>query len=573
MIAWIRKEPRFFFVASCLAVLFVVLIVRMLMLQVLDVNGGLTFLQDQGDARTVRIENIPAHRGIIKDRNGQSLAVSTPVVSIWTNTRNLIIDDEQITELAKFLDMPSYELKEKLSRYKGKQFVYLKRHLSPMLAKEILALGIKGIYGQEEYQRYYPAGEVAAHVVGYVNVEQKGQEGMELAFNDILQGKDGSKQVVKDLFQRTIKKIKQIEDTVPGQDITLSIDLRLQYLAYRSLKAAVKLHNADSGSVVILDAKTGEVLAMVNQPAFNPNEKSKMQFSSIRNRAVTDMFEPGSTMKPLAIIAALESGKFEPETKIDTNPGYITIGRKTLHDHSNYGVLDVTGVITKSSQVGITKITLALEQKDVINAYKRMGVGEALQTGFPGETSGYLPERKKWSDLDRATFSFGHGLTVSVLQLAHAYSVFANDGIKNPVSLLRKDEVPQGERVISEEIARKMVDMLDTVAGSEGTAKRAQTEAYNVGGKTGTTHKLALQGGYEPNKYVSMFAGFAPVNDPRLVAVVMVDNPKGKEYYGGAIAGPVFSEIISGSLRILNVAPDDALLPANDEIMSAREVM
>lgn len=554
---WLRKDWRFLLVAAVLALLFVVLVVRMLMLQVIDVNGGLTFLQGQGDARTVRLEKIPAYRGMIKDRNGQPLAVSTPVVSIWMNPRHLQMDDEQAKALADHLDMSRIELLQKLSRYKDKQFVYLKRHLPPMQAEEILALHIKGIYGQEEYRRYYPAAEVAAHVIGYANVEGVGQEGIEKAYNEILQGKPGSKEVVKDLFQRTVKNIRQVEEPVAGQDITLSIDMRLQYLAYRALKAAVVENNADAGSVVVLDVKTGEVLAMANQPAYNPNDRTDMKMDGIRNRAVTDMFEPGSTMKPIAVVAGLESGKFHPDTKFDTNPGYITIGRKQIRDHHNYGVLDLTGVITKSSQVGIIKMTLALEQEKVSEAYRRLGIGEPLHTGFPGENPGYIPVRKRWSDLDRATFAFGHGVTTSALQLARAYSVFANHGVKNPISLLKRDRLPEGEQVISEDVARKMVAMLDTVAGPEGTARRAQTDAYNVAGKTGTTHKLGAHG-YEAKKYVSMFAGFAPVDRPRLVAVVMVDNPKGREYFGGAIAGPVFSEIISGSLRVLNVAPDDA---------------
>lgn len=561
----LQKNWRFLLIAAGLIALFLLLIVRMLMLQVIDVNGGLSFLQNQGDARTVRTEIIPAHRGMIKDRNGQPLAVSTPVTSIWINSRQLIIDEEQAVKLARYLDMPLHDLKDKIAKYKNKQFTYLKRHLSPMLAEEILALRIKGVYGQEEYQRYYPAGEVAAHVVGYNNVDGAGQEGIEKAYNNILQGQDGKKQVVKDLFQRTIKNIKQIKDPVPGRDVILSIDLRLQYLAYKALKSAVKAENADAGTVVVLDVNTGEVLAMVNQPAYNPNDRSDMEFASIRNRAVTDMFEPGSTMKPIAMIAALESGKYQPNTVIDTNPGYITVGRKKLYDHNNYGVIDVTTVITKSSQVGITKITLDLEQEKVIEAYKRLGIGEDLNVGFPGESAGYLPYRKRWSDLDRATFAFGHGVSTTALQLARAYGVFANDGKKLPVSLLKHEKPPQFEQVISEDVAQKMLAMLDTVAGPNGTARRAQTDAYNVAGKTGTTHKLSPQGGYEPNKYVSIFAGFAPVHAPRLVAVVIVDNPRGKEYYGGAIAGPIFAEVISGGLRILNVAPDDAvnMLAAN----------
>lgn len=554
----LKKDWRLFVVVFFLLALFILLVVRMLMIQVIDINGGLVFLKNQGEARTVRTEIVPAHRGMITDRNGVPMAVSTPVVSIWINAKVLEINDTQLHTLAKFIDMPSQVLKKRLNAIKGKSFVYLKRHLAPMQAEEILALNIKGLYGEEDYQRYYPAGEIAAHVIGYTNLDGLGQEGIEKSYNKVLQGKKGSKQVVQDLFHRTIKEVRQIEESKPGRDITLSIDMRLQYLAYRALKAQVIKSQADGGSVVVLDVNTGEVLAMANQPAYNPNDRSNMKFDTIRNRAITDMFEPGSTMKPIVVVKALETGKYTPHTVIDARPGSFTVGRKTFYDHTNYGVIDVTDVIKKSSQVGITKITLTLDQQEVIETYKRLGISEPLEVDFPGKSAGYIPERKRWSDLDRATFAFGHGVSTTALQLARAYNVFANKGIRKPVSLLKVKEDVAGKRVFSAEIGREMVEILDTVAGPDGTAKLAQTDAYNVAGKTGTAHKLGAHG-YEPNKYMAYFAGFAPVSDPRLVAVVVVDNPKGYDYYGGSIAGPVFSEVVSGGLRILNVIPDDAV--------------
>ena len=568
MIEFLKRDGRFLLVSLFLLLLLFVLVARMLLLQVVDGKGGVSFLQGQGDARTLRVETIPANRGMITDRSGQPLAISTPVVSIWVNPQHLQIKDEQVSDLAKLLGYSVRSLKQRLSRYKNKQFVYLKRHLSPEQAEGILALGVKGVYGQEEYRRYYPAGEVTSHLIGYVDIENSGQEGFEFTFDEWLQGREGSKQVVKDLFQRTIKNLKQIEEPMPGKDIALSIDLRLQYLAYRELKTAVKHHRADAGSIVVLDIETGEVLAMVNQPAFNPNDRSKMQISSVRNRAVTDIFEPGSTVKPFTVVAALESGKYTPHTKINTSPGYVKVGKKTFLDPVNYGVIDVTKVITKSSQVGITKIALSLEQEAVHDAFYRLGIGQYLGTGFPGESTGYLPNKTNWKPVERAAFAFGHGVSVTALQLAQAYAVFASGGVKKPISFIKVDEVPIGEQVISESIAVDVVSMLQTVTGPKGTAKKAKTELYSVAGKTGTSHKVGKRG-YEAGRYMSIFAGLAPVDSPTLVSVVVIDDPKGKEYFGGEVAAPVFSKVMAGSLRMLNVAPD-LLLKNNRKQIVAR---
>lgn len=563
----LKQDWRFYLVAAFLLLLLVVLFVRMLTLQVVDVDGSVSFLQGQGDARTIRVEEIPAHRGMITDRNGQPLAVSTPVVSIWVNPQQLELSDEQLQVLAGKLQLSAYDLREKLSRYRNKQFVYLERHMPPTEAEAILALGIRGVYGQEEYRRYYPAGEVTSQLVGFTDIENHGQEGFEYSFDEWLQGKPGSKQVVKDLYQRTIKNLKQIEEPQPGKDLALSIDLRLQYMTYRALKAAVKHHRANGGSVVVLDVKTGEVLAMVNQPAFNPNDRSHMEINSVRNRAVTDMFEPGSTVKPITVMAALESGKFGPHTPIDTRPGYVRVGNKTLLDPVNYGLIDVTKVITKSSQVGITKIALALDEEALHEAFYRMGLGQFVGTGFPGESTGYLPNRTGKRPLEQAAFAFGAGLAVTALQLANAYGVFACDGLKKPVSLLRLDEPQAGDQVVRADVAKNVVDMLKTVTAKGGTATRAQTDLYGVAGKTGTSHKVG-KGGYEAGSYRSIFAGIAPADNPRIAVVVVVDDPKGREYYGGEVAAPVFSEVAAGSLRLLNVTPD--LLPENGHQLLAR---
>ena len=554
-LASLKSQWRFLVIAVFLSLLFIVLVIRMMMIQVIDVDGGLAFLQGQGDARIVRTETIPANRGMITDRNGKPLAISTPVVTIWANPKNMQADAAQIKSLAKLLEIPAKKLQAKLQRYKKKQFVYIKRKVSPAMAESVFALKIKGVYGREEYSRFYPAGEVTSQLLGFTSVDNKGQEGFELAYDEWLLGHDGSRKVVKDLFQRTIKVLKHIEEPKPGNDLVLSIDLRLQYLAYRELKTAVKHHRADGGSAVILDVVSGEVLAMSNQPSFNPNDRRNMKIASVRNRALTDVFEPGSTVKPLAVMAALEAGKIKAHTKIDTRPGYVKVGRKTLLDPVNYGVIDVTKVITKSSQVGMTKIALSLDSETIPAMYSRLGFGQYLQTGFPGEVNGHLPGRTKWRPIEQATLAFGNGVSVTALQLAQAYAVLANDGIKKPVSMLLNDEDLPGEKIVDAHLANAVVDMLKTVVLPGGTAKKARTQSYTVAGKTGTSHKIGRQG-YEDGKYLSLFAGLAPADNPRLVAVIVIDDPKGKEYYGGEVAAPVFSKIMSGSLRMLNVAPD-----------------
>lgn len=553
---------RFVLVVLLLACLASLLIWRVLSLQVLDTERGHEFLRGQGDARTVRTEHIPAYRGVISDRNGEPLAVSTPVASIWINPKHIISESDRWAELAGMLDISRQQLKEKITQNSRRGFVYLRRHLSPQLADQVLALRIKGVNVQREYKRYYPAGEVASHIVGFTNIDDQGQEGLELAFESWLKGEPGSKRVLKDLHGNVFRDIGQGVSASSGKDLMLSIDMRLQYLAYRELKAAMQRVDAKSGSVVMLDSKTGEVLAMVNQPSFNPNNRRALKPVNMRNRAMTDMFEPGSTVKPLTVVAALESGRYQPHTVINTSPGYIRVGKKTLMDPVNYGSIDVTGILTKSSQVGTSKIALDLDEQSVWEVFSRFGLGVSTGSSFPGESAGLLPGRPHWRPIERVNFAFGYGLAVTPLQLAQAYSVFASGGVFRPASLLRQEQVGEGEQIISEKVAGQLVDMLKTVTGEDGTAKLAQVASYSVAGKTGTVHKVSEKGGYADNRYMAVFAGLAPASDPRIVTVVMIDEPNLDKYHGGEAAAPVFSKVVTDALRILDVTPDKSL-PVN----------
>ncbi len=513
------------------------------------------FLQSQGDARTLRTMLIPAHRGQITDRNGEPLAVSAPVATIWADPGKTDLNHPSIGRLAQLLEMDRPELLNRLNEYKSRQFLYLRRQVSPELAQQVTALRVPGIHVDREYKRYYPAAEVTSHLVGFTNVDGEGQEGMELAYNDWLRGDPGSKLVLKDRLGRTIKHIRSVSEPNPGQKLQLSIDLRLQYLAYRELKAAVQVHQADGAAAVLLNAHTGEVLAMVNQPSYNPNDRSKLGNSALRNRAMTDVFEPGSPMKSLTVAAALMSGQYKSDTQIDVSPGYIRIKGHTIRDHRNYGILDLTGIITKSSNVGVTKLALSMHADAVRNLMTNVGLGEVPGTGFPGEQSGSLPFVSEKQVVERATMSYGYGLSVTPLQLAHAYIPFASNGMIRPVSLLKQTEPASTTRVMPEQVARQVLAMMETVTNSGGTGTRAKVPGYRIAGKTGTTHKIGA-GGYIADQYVSVFAGVAPVENPELVMVVMIDNPKGKEYFGGEVAAPVFSRIAAGALRLLNVAPD-----------------
>ncbi len=514
------------------------------------------FLQKQGDARSLRTRLTPAHRGLITDRHGDPLAVSAPVATIWADPKETDLQNSNLPQLARLLSLNPQSLLSSLKENPSRRFMYLKRQVTPELAEHVKDLSIRGIHVDQTFRRFYPTGEVSTHLVGFTNVDGKGQEGFELAFNEMLHGEPGRALVLQDRKGRTIKHLKSLQEADPGEDLALSIDLRLQYLAYRELKDAVQTHKADSASAVILDARTGEVLALVNQPSYNPNDRRNLNPNGLRNRAVTDIFEPGSTMKPITVAAALMSGDYQFEDVIDTAPGYIRVRGSSIRDHRNYGELDMTGIITKSSNVGVVKLALSMETDAVRNLMFNMGLGQPTNTGFPGERSGVLPFLSERQEVERATLSYGYGLSVTPLQLAQSYIPFANQGVKLPVSLYRLDEPPEGERVMPAEVANQVLSMMETVVSPIGTAKQAAVTGYRVGGKTGTAHK-AVAGGYAEDAYVSVFAGVAPISDPRIVMVVMVDNPKGQEYYGGAVAAPVFSRVMGGVLRLMNIPPDN----------------
>jgi len=555
-----QKQPlsllRFYLVVGLLCVLLALLVWRILSLQILDLERGYTFLQNQGEMRSVRMAEIPAYRGVILDRRGEPLAVSTPVVSIYANPQ-LLKTSDRLGELAEALDMELSLLQDKLARYDNKQFMYLLRHQVPDHAREILDKRIKGVFGEREYRRFYPAGEVAAQLVGFTDVDGQGIAGLELTYNDWLKGTPGKKKYIKDLHGEVVRDIGVLQPARPGKDLVLSIDLRLQYLQHRELQRAVSALGAASGTVVTLDSHTGEVLAMVNYPVYNPNGSKSGSSGSRRNRAMTDVYEPGSTMKSLTMVAALESGRYTPDTIIDTSPGRIRVGPKVYPDLRNYGLISMTRVLQKSSQVGVTKIALDLGHEPILEVFNRFGIGKSPGTGFPGESAGTLPNRPRWYATEKVSLAFGYGISATPLQLASAYSVFANGGKQLPISLLALEgETPEGKQIIAQETAAQLLGMLHAVTGEEGTARKARVSGYQVGGKTGTVHKVG-PGGYEKHKYVALFAGIAPIDNPRIVTVVVINDPKGKLYGGGAVAAPVFSQITSGTLRILGVPPSE----------------
>lgn len=547
---------RFYALSLVLLLMLVLLVGRVLSLQVLDTDRGHEFLQGQGDMRTVRTVEIPAYRGVISDRRGIPLAVSTPVVSIWANPAVLQTSD-RLSELADGMGMDLLELKDKLERFRNRQFMYLQRHRVPVDARKILEMRIAGVYGEREYQRFYPAGEVAAHLVGFTNVDDEGITGLELAYDEWLRGDSGKKKIIKDLHGDVVRDIGVMQEASPGNDLRLSIDLRLQHLQHAELQRAMTVTGAESGTIVTLDGKTGEVLAMVNFPVYNPNNRSGVKAYSMRNRALTDVYEPGSIMKPITVAAALESGRYTPATIVDTSPGRIRVGRKVLPDPKNYGPISVSRVVEKSSQVGITKIALDIGHEPIWDMFSRFGLGQSPGTGFPGESHGILPNRPKWAPIEEATLAFGYGLTASPLQLAHAYTVFANGGVQPQISLLALgEELPESRRIIDSEIANKILQILHLVTQENGTAQKAQVVGFDVGGKTGTVHVVG-SGGYQDDKYVALFAGVAPIDNPRIVTVVVLNQPKGDSYGGGSAAAPVFSRVTQGALRILNVPPSD----------------
>lgn len=513
------------------------------------------FLKNHGEARHLRTVAMPAHRGMITDRHGEPLAISTPVSSVGADPGTLLLQRQALPELARLLGTSAGQLRQTLASRVNREFIYLKRQVDPALAARITALGVPGLTLTREFRRYYPAAEVTAHLVGFTNVDDVGQEGVELAYERELRGEPGAKRVVKDRLGRFVENIESIRQPRDGRTVTLAIDRRLQHLAYRELKAAVQAHRARAGSLVVVDSRTGEVLAMANQPSYNPNNRAALKTEQLRNRAATDLFEPGSTIKPFTIAAALESGAFEPGTPIDTSPGVLKVGRHAVRDVHNYGLMDVTGVITKSSNVGSTRIALALEPAALWKVLDRVGFGAITGSGFPGEASGYLSHHEDWRELDRATLAYGYGVSVTALQLAQAYQVLANGGVMQPLSLRRLEAPGRGERVMSAATASEVLAMLETVV-QVGTGQLARVSGYRVAGKTGTVHK-STEGGYARDRYLSLFAGALPVSAPRLVAVVVVDEPSRGEYYGGRVAAPVFARVMADTLRLLDVAPDD----------------
>lgn len=542
---------RFNVVLTVLALCTVALLARAVDLQVLRRD----FLQDQGDARYLRQVEIPAYRGAIKDRNGEPLGVSTPVDSVWAHPGEALAAPERLAELAGVLGLKTDELSRYLAARSDREFVYLRRHVTPDLAQRVTDLRLPGVALQREYRRYYPLGEVAAHVVGYTDIDDRGQEGLELAFDGWLSGEPGSKLVIKDRLGRSVENVARVRDPKPGRDLSLSLDRRLQYLAYRGLKSAIAEHGAASGSVVVLDVPTGEVLAMVNQPGYNPNQRQRSGDSRYRNRAVTDFYEPGSVMKPFIVAAALSSGKYTPFTPIDTAPGWFQVAGHTVEDIRNRGLIDTTGVITLSSNVGAAKIALSLDPEHLWRELAAYGFGEVTGSGFPGESPGILPNWRHWGRIEQATLSYGYGLSVTPLQLARAFSALADDGRLRAPSFVHGSHNP-AQRAMDPGVAGQVMSMMETVVASDaGTGNAARIAHYRVAGKTGTSRKAGADG-YSEREYVAVFAGLAPVSDPRLCVVVLIDDPRGHEYYGGLVAAPLFAEVMRAALRLFSVPPD-----------------
>lgn len=548
---------------------FMVLAARALYLQGLHND----FLQQKGEIRYARVVEISAHRGMVTDRHGEPLAVSTPVESVWASPADADLSTGQRVELARLLGMDAAELRRRLADSE-REFVYLKRQLPPEQATKVVRLNLPGVFLQREYRRYYPAAEVTAHVVGFTGVDDNGQEGIELAYQEWLAGKRGSRRVIKDRLGRIIEDVESIRAPQQGRELALSIDQRIQYLAFRELKSAVAEHEAKAGSIVVLDATSGEVLALANWPTYNPNNRDTLKVARSRNRAVVDLFEPGSTLKPFTAAAALESGLVGPGSVIDTEHGRFTIGKRTIRDVHPEGFLTVSQVIQKSSNVGSAKIALAMAPQKLWAIFSAVGFGTQTRVGFPGEATGRLRAYQSWKPIEHATMSYGHGVSVSLLQLARAYSVFATDGELKQLTLIRRDQPVEGKRVVSRRTAQAVRKMLEMVTQPGGTATRAQVAGYRVAGKTGTAHKLD-GATYAADRYVSSFVGFAPASNPRLVIAVMIDEPGGKHYYGGEVAAPAFSNVMAGALRLLGVTPDapsDNVIPPESAPLIGEEV-
>lgn len=543
------------FIVAALATGFAVLAGRAVYVQVL----GNDFFQRQGEVRFARTLELPASRGRIMDRNGVVLAYNVPAPSIWAIPEDVDASQAQLAQLARLLQMPLTDLRKRLAD-EDKTFVWLRRQVDEPVAREIAQLGIKGIYQRAGYKRQYPDGEAAAHVLGFTNVENVGQEGVELAFEQQLSGRAGSRRVIKDRLGRVVEDVREQVPPVDGQDLQLSIDSKVQFFAYQKLRDAVREHKAAAGSAVVLDAQTGEVLALANYPSYTPDKRVNLSGAQLRNRALTDTFEPGSTMKPFAVAIAMDKGLARADTPIQTAPGRMTIGGSTISDAHPQGLLSVSQVIQKSSNVGTVKLAMQLQPREMWESYAQAGFGQKPKLPFPGAVSGRLRPYKTWRPIEQATMSYGYGLSTSLFQLAHAYTVFARDGDLVPVSLLKVSDPVPGVRVFSEKNAVAMRQMLHLVTQPGGTAQKAQTIGYSVGGKTGTTHKQEGKG-YATKKYRGFFVGLAPVEKPRIVVAVMIDEPSNGQYYGGAVAAPVFAETVQQTLRMMGLPPDMAVQP------------
>ena len=556
---------RYYLVLAALVAVVLTLVARAVHLHVFEQD----FLSYQGDVRSIRFERLDAHRGSILDRNGEALAISAAVETIYANPSQIDFDDQQYSSLAAALSLNKRWLTRRLSD-KSKQFVYLKRKASPHEAQQALQLGFAGVYSRREYKRFYPAGEVASHVVGFADIDEQGQEGLELAYNDWLNGREGKRRVLKNRAGEVIKDLGVVELAESGKDLELSLDMRLQYLAYRELKAAVDTHKARSGSLVVLDVESGEVLAMVNQPSFNPNNRANLNVAHLRNRAITDLFEPGSTMKLATLAAALDTPKYTLATTLDTTPGYLRLGGRSIRDHRNYGPLSLLQVISKSSNVGTSKLALDLGPELVWDTFYALGLGQGTGIGFPGENIGQLPDPFSMRPIELAAMSYGYGLSSTALQLAQAYMILGNGGLKPDLSLIKKSKLSTSERALPESVSEDLLTAMRAVVEKGGTGTRAKVPMYSVGGKTGTVHTVGSQG-YNSDEYKALFAGVAPISNPKLSVVVVIDAPAGAEYYGGEVAAPVFSRVVDGAMRILNVKPDDLnpLLQANQAPSSA----
>ena len=534
------------------------------------------YLAKQGDDRSLRVAKIAAHRGAITDRNGEPLAISTPVDSVWVNPQEVNDNIDQLPKLARALSEDQQTLARRITSNLDREFLYLERHMPPEKAAQVKALGIPGVYLAREYRRYYPAGEVTGHVVGFTTVDDKGQEGLELGFEQLLNGEDGAKRVLQDSYGHYVQNVESIRAPRPGRDLATSIDLRVQYLAYRELKAAMQEYRARAGSVITVDVDTGEVLAMVNQPSYNPNDREQLKAGLYRNRAATDIFEPGSSVKPFIMAAALASGQYKPDSVVDTSPGFFKVGNKIEEDERNLGVIDMATILAKSSNVGIAKVALSLQPEQIWSTFNALGLGQVTGSNYPGESAGTLSHYSHWRPIGIATMSHGYGLSVTALQLAHAYATIGAGGVKRPISFERVSGPVRGEQVIDPKVARELIQLMDQVTEKGSTAQRASLIGYRVSGKTGTAFK-SIPGGYSTDKIMAVFAGLVPASHPKLATVVVIDEPSrdardiGVLAQGGTVAAPVFASVMSGALRLMDIPPDDlqnvpatALVQAND---------